>query len=46
MKLFQNQEDKPLVQTIVQLEQDQCLEAAYQGIGFEVKRRKIQMKDF
>jgi hypothetical protein len=44
MKVFQNQKDKQLVQTIVQLEQ--CLAAVYQGTGFEVKRRKIQMKDF
>jgi hypothetical protein len=44
--IFQSQEDKQLVQTIVQLEQDQCLAAAYQGVGFEVKRRKLQMKDF
>jgi hypothetical protein len=46
MKVFQNQADKQLVQTIVQLQKDQCLAAAYQGVGFEVKRRKIQMKDF
>jgi hypothetical protein len=46
MKLFQSQEGKQLVQTIVQLQQDQCLETANQGIGFEVKRRKFQMKDF
>jgi hypothetical protein len=46
MKVFQNQEDKQLVQTIVQLEQDQCLAAVYQGTGFEVKRRKTQMKDY
>jgi hypothetical protein len=43
MKVFQIQEDKQLAQTIVQV--DQCLAAAYQGIGFEVERRKIHMKD-
>jgi hypothetical protein len=46
MKVFQSQEDKQLVQTIVQQQQDQCPAAAYQGTGFEVKRRKIQMKDY
>jgi hypothetical protein len=44
--IFQSQEDKQLVQTIVQLQQDQCLAEVYQGVGFEVKRMKIQMKDF